>query len=95
MQCGRRTLQDGEQDDDDEEEEGDVEDDAVHLRVVSVGRLQLVADPSARSHSLVQVEHEALEHHMCLVSHCRGVYDVDARVGPKSALGYFRLVISR
>lgn len=58
------TLNDGEQDNDDEEEEGDIKEYPVNLVLVSVWRLDLVTNTASRPHSLVQVEHEALEGEM-------------------------------
>ena len=55
-------LDDGEQDESDEEVEGEVEDNPVVLQLVTVWRLDLVPDASARSDSLVEVEDEAGEH---------------------------------
>ena len=45
----------------DEEEEADVEEDPVDLVGVAIRGLDLVTDTTASSHTLVQVEHEALQ----------------------------------
>ena len=55
-------LNDGQEDECDEEVEGEVEDNPVVLQLVTVWRLDLVPDASARSDSLVEVEDEAGEH---------------------------------
>lgn len=58
--CEDLTLNDGQQDDDDKEEEGDVEEDAIIFILVLIGRLDLVADATAGSHTFVQMKYEAL-----------------------------------
>jgi hypothetical protein len=55
------TLNDGKQDDNDEEEERDVEENTIDLVGIAVWRFDLVTDTTAGSHTLVQMEHEALE----------------------------------
>ena len=54
------TLNNSKQDDNDEEEEGDIEEDTIDLVGIAVWRFDLVTDTTAGSHTLVQMEHEAL-----------------------------------
>lgn len=56
-----QTLNDGKKDNDDEEEERDVENNAVQLQWIAVGRLQFVADTATRSDARVQVKFETLD----------------------------------
>lgn len=63
------TLKDGKQDDNDEEEEGDVEDDPPDFGVISIWRLQLIANAATGADAFVQVEYEALRTNCtCLVN---------------------------
>ena len=55
------TLDDGQEDDDDEEEEGDVEDYALHLKLVAGRVVDLVADAPPGTDPHVHVEHVALQ----------------------------------
>uniref|UniRef100_A0A182MG07 C2H2-type domain-containing protein n=1 Tax=Anopheles culicifacies TaxID=139723 RepID=A0A182MG07_9DIPT len=57
-----QTLDDGQQDNDDEEEERDVEQDAVHLVLVTIRITDFVTNTTTRSYALVQMEHEARGH---------------------------------
>lgn len=55
------TLNDSQQDDNDEEEESDVKQDTVNFVIVSVWWANLVTYSTACSHTLVKMEHEALQ----------------------------------
>lgn len=63
----RLTLNDGQQDYDDKEEKCDVKDHTLHLKLISSGVLDLIADAPAGTHANVHVEHVALKQDISLI----------------------------